>query len=385
MLSVPQTTCKAALALLTVSAAMSSAASDAFVPVDVVICSASADVVDPEFEPGGSRMVFTTSTGELRVTTMRSTGKLGSTGCAGTLIDTGVITKLPGVPLGQGAEWGRSQTGTEIVYTKAMPDGNYSIWRAWPNGNVWELAMMTRGESRGVPMASADTSDQQYRVKYLRRLASGQHVPMWRENELPETETAWPAVGTEQSSGAPRWVPGRRALTTLSLDPNGYAQAAVYWLDTKSVEVLTNGPSNKDEVWMWSAPEFGGEYVFVTIVDGCCIKVYRQIGGVWTAINSLDAPTFAGQPLIFSPEPFVYKGRSYLAMQIGAAKKAKSSIWIAAIDPAAPLFRQVSDPTKQAVRYEPEWYVTKAGPMVYFSQYAGNNLSSFRRAATGLK
>lgn len=356
----------------------------AFSPKDTLICPASADIVDPEFQPGGNLMTFTNSLGELRVTTMPAIGKLSAAGCAGTVIDTNVITKMPGVPFGQRPEWARSQAGTEIVYTKANADGSSSMWRAWQNGGTWTTAMMTNGNSRGVPMASTDASDPQYRVKYLRRLSSGQHVPMWRENELPDTETAWPAQGNENTAGVPRWVPGRRALTTVSTDAGGYAQAALYWLDTRQVEVLTSDPSNKDEMWMWSAPEFGNEYVFAAIVDGCCIKIYRQIGGVWTVINSLDAPVFANQPAIFSPEPFVHKGKSYIAMQVGTTKSSMSSIWFAAIDPAKPLVRQVSDPSTQAIRYEPEWFVTSTGPVIFFSQFAGDK-SSFRRAATGLR
>lgn len=373
------------VALLFITMAGHVSAADSFVPDDVLICAAAADVVDPEFEPGGSRMVFTTTAGELRMTRIKSDGNMGLGGCTGTLIDTDVITKMPDVPFGQGAEWGRSQAGVEIVYTKAMPDGSSSMWRAWLDGNVWQKAMMTEGGSRGMPMASTDAIDANYRLKYLRRLSSGKHVPMWRESELPETETAWAAQGNEASAGVPRWVPGRHALSTVSTDANGFAQAALYWLDTKSFEVLTSDASNKDEVWMWQAPEFGGEYVFVAIVDGCCIKVYRQIGGVWTVINSLDAPVFANKPLVFSPEPWVYNGHSYVAMQVGTSKSSKSNIWVASIDPAMPMIRQVSDSAIDTVRYEPEWFNTTGGPVVFFSQYTLSGKSSFRRAATGIK
>ncbi|MBI3156612.1 MAG: hypothetical protein HYZ20_14545 [Burkholderiales bacterium] len=358
---------------------------DDFVPNDVLVCSAAADVVDPEIEPGGSTMVFNTTSGALRVTRLRADGTLGSGGCKGKAIDSGVITKMPGVPFGQGAEWGRSQTGTEIVYTKGMSDGSSSMWRAWRNGGTWQTAMMTAGESRGLPMASVDAVDPQYRVKYLRRLASGQHVPMWRENELPETETAWRAEGNESSAGVPRWVPGLRALTTASTDAAGYAQAALYWLDTRQIEMLTSDPSNKDEIWMWRAPEFGNEYVFATVVDSCCIRIYRQVGGVWTPVHSIDAPAFAGKPAIFSPEPWVYGGRSYLAMQVGATKTSRSEIWIASIDPAQPMTRRISDSAVDTVRYEPEWFDTADGPVVFFSQYTSSGKSSLRRAATGIR
>lgn len=361
------------------------APADDFVPDDVLVCPAAADVVDPEIEPGGSTMVFNNTSGDLLVTRLRADGTLGLGGCKGRLIDTGVITKMPDVPFGQGAEWGRSQTGTEIVYTKRMSDGSSAMWRAWRNGGTWQSAMMTAGESRGLPMASIDAVDPQYRVKYLRRLASGQHVPMWRESELPETETAWRAEGNEASAGVPRWVPGLRALTTASTDAAGFAQAALYWLDTRQIEVLTTDPSNKDEIWMWRAPEFGNEYVFATIVDTCCIRIYRQIGGVWTAVHNIDAPVFAGKPAIFSPEPWVYGGRSYLAMQIGSSKTSRSEIWIASIDPAQPLFRRISDSAVDTVRYEPEWFDTEDGPVVFFSQYTASGKSSLRRAATGIR
>jgi hypothetical protein len=330
-------------------------------------------------------MVFNTTGGELRITTISADGTLGRGGCRGQLIDTGVITKMPDVPFGQGAEWARSQTGTEIVYTKAMPDGSSAMWRAWNNGGVWQTAMMTAGESRGLPMASIDATDAQYRLKYLRRLASGKHVPMWRESEQPDTETAWRAEGNDASAGVPRWVPGLRALTTASTDASGYAQAALYWLDTREIEVLTSDPTNKDEIWMWRAPEFGNEYVFATIVDVCCIKVYRQIGGVWTPVHTIDARAFAGKPAIFSPEPWVYGGRSYIAMQVGASKTSRSDIWVASIDPAQPMYRQVSESMVDTVRYEPEWFDTPDGPVVFFSQYTKSGQSSLRRAATGIR
>ncbi len=180
-----QIRCRFLAAAFVVSSLPSNVVADMFVPADVIICPASSDIIDPEFEPGGSRMAFTTSTGELRVTTMPSNGKLGSIGCAGTLIDTGLTTQMGTAPYLNGPEWGRSQTGSEIVYMKAMPDGSTSMWRAWQNGGGWDKAMMTKGESRGYPIASTDVTDPQHRFWYLRRLKSGQYVPMWRENELP--------------------------------------------------------------------------------------------------------------------------------------------------------------------------------------------------------
>lgn len=355
---------------------------DEFFQMDVVICDASTEIQDPEIEPGGSRMVFTNKAGEVRVTTMLSTGRPAD--CVGTIVDTGAVIQMTGVPYANGAEWARTATGNEIVYMKAMPDGSTSMWRAWQNGGLWETAMMVQGESRGYPMPSADPNDPQYRLWYLRRLKSGQVVAAWRESEIAGSETLWPALGNPYGGTTPRWVQGQRALTTLVLDAQGHRQAGLYWIDTGQLEVLTGETTDKDEVWMWAAPEFGGEHVFIATVNGCCLKVYRQIGSAWTEINSFDAPAFAGKPLLLSPEPIVYGGRSYVAFQVGTSLASASTIWIAAIDPARPLLRRVSDSTL-AVRMEPEWFITPAGPVVIYSLFTSDNRSTLRKASTGLR
>ena len=78
------------------------APADDFVPDDVLVCPAAADVVDPEIEPGGSTMVFNNTSGDLLVTRLRADGTLGLGGCKGRLIDTGFVWIVLGVTLGFG-------------------------------------------------------------------------------------------------------------------------------------------------------------------------------------------------------------------------------------------------------------------------------------------
>ena len=127
-------------------------------------------------------------------------------------------------------------------------------------------------------------------------------------------------------------------------------------LDTRVVEQLTFDSGNKYEIWMWQAPEYGNDFVFMTLVDQVELRVYRKIAGSdgelrWTPIYSRRA---SDGNKMFSPEPFTYAGRSYIFMsQSVRPNKFRSEIWIANIDSAAPLFRRISDNTLAADPHRP--------------------------------
>ena len=49
------------------------------------------------------------------------------------------------------------------------------------------------------------------------------------------------------------------------------------------------------------------------------------------------------------------------------------------------MYRKISDSVIDTVRYEPEWFDTPDGPVVFFSQYTSTGKSSLRRAVTGIR
>jgi hypothetical protein len=318
------------------------------------------------------------------VTSLRADGSVGPAGCAGTIIDQGTWG-WPGNTGGyNGPEWARSQRGLEIFYLKPLADGTPSLARAWGGGSAgWQTESLLSGDRRATITTTHDDTDPQARLMYLYRTPAGQPLPLWRESTDPATESMYPGNFSKATGGVPRWIPGQRAISLTQADSAGVRQAIRYSIDNRTVEMLTSDAGNKDEVWMWSAPEFGGDLVFIAVVDGCCLRVYRQVGVTWVLINSIDAPSLANLSLIFSPEPRVYKGRSYVALQVGnQLYDPASQIWVVAIDPAAPLVRQISDPSS-AVRTEPEWLVTPQGAYVYYTQAATKG-NSLRKAAVGI-
>ena len=355
-----------------------------FVPEDIEVCPAFANVRDPEFDSRGGRMVFSDKRQRLKVAAIRGDGRIASPFCRGEVIDSGLSLKMPGISFFNGPEWGRSENGTEIYYTKLNARGSPALARAWKNVS-WNTEFLINGDDRGFPVPSIGPSDAQVRLFYFRPNDDGSYDTLWRESADPFNEHPFPGFVGPNSGGAPRWIPGQRAIATTVEDADGVMQAARYLIDDEVIELLTTDEGEKDEVWMWSAPEFGDDLVFYAVVDGCCIRVYRQLGSEWVVINTIRSTDFSSNPNIFSPQPFVFKGRSYIAMQLASAGRySPSEIWIAAIDPGKPLLRQVSDPSLPAqVRNEPEWFSNATAAYVYYSEVSRSGFS-LRRAKTGL-
>ncbi|WP_187293836.1 hypothetical protein [Gloeobacter kilaueensis] len=354
-------------------------------PEEINVCPASSGVVDPEFDSTSSQMTYFDQTQNLiRVATVTANGTIAPPSCKGPVVAPEAVLSLEGFPLKNGPEWARSERGLEIFYTSVGPDEQNWLARAFFDGS-WKHQLLAMGQNRALPLASVDVNDTQPRILYARLLEEGGYDLAWRESTQATSEAAFPASITQSTGGAPRWVSGQRAITTALSDAGGIVQAVRYWIDSGRTEFLTADAGDKDEVWMWQAPEFNGESIFFAVVDEKTIRIYRRIGGLWTAINAIDPSTFSAKPKIFSPEPFVYKGRSYISLQLSTAKYDPSEIWIAAVDPAAPLVRQISDPAQpNVVRSEPEWIATPKGAYVFFNHIEKNNQFSLWRAKTGL-
>lgn len=358
----------------------------AFEVSDTLACPGGAYVLDMEFDHGSRTMAFIDQLQNLKVIRLSREGLSPNPACTGTVIDTGALVTVFDAGLVNGPEWGRSQRGAEIFYTKSGVDGLPALARAWKEGDVWRTEYLANGSSRGVPVGSLNSSDDVPRIMYVANPSPDTYATLWREADDPSTETWFPGAANRVTASGPRWVLGKRAITTSVQDANGVYQAALHDIDTKTTELLTSGPGNKGEVWMWRAPEFGGDFVFSTVVDNCCLKIYRQLAGTWTEILSRDAGSFASESGIFSPEPYVHAGRSYVLMLTSPVGRrlGRAHIWITAIDPAQPLLRQVTPQGVEAVRFEPEWVSTPTGLFVFYTQYDSLRRPSLRRAATGL-
>lgn len=375
-----------ALACALSCAALLPVAAQTFVPLEVEVCPASARVYDPEFDAGSQRMVYFDGRTAVRVAQVLPDGRIAGTDCAGTVVARDASIALPGLPFRNGPEWAVSARGLEIAYTRLDAAGRPSMGLAVQARRGWQVQGLPESGERGLPLVSTDKGDAQPRLVYARITGPGTYVLAARDAFAPGSEVEVPGAVDPTIGGAPRWIPGQRALVFAIPDPaSGLRQAARLDIDSGRLQFLTGDDGQKDEAWLWHAPEFGGELALMTVANGCCLRFYREVGGHWTLVREIPASSFSPRPTIISPEILVHEGRSYVAMQVGQSRVSASDTWMVAVDPDGLPPVQLSDPARPEVaRSEPEWHVTAEGVFVYVSASQARNRFALNRLSTPL-
>jgi MYXO-CTERM domain-containing protein len=153
-----------------------------------------------------------------------------------------------------------------------------------------------------------------------------------------------------------------------------HPQVFLYDTDTEELEQLTFEHTTKYGAFMWRAPEYGGEYVFFTIADRTQVRIYRKNKdtGKWAVSAAIDAPETV--PYIWSPEPFVYNGKSYVQMQVSSSKKANdmtvpTQLAMTAILPDSQFRMLTNDNSIRRIRMDPEHFITEHGAFIYYNRY----------------
>lgn len=360
------------------SAIVASAWAAGWVPNETQV-SPQTDLIDYEFSQSRAQFAWNDELGNLWIGNVdRATGNFVPSDGRGILVDPDSMRFEDAQKTKNGPEWVSTAQGDFIVHTKYAgrhTDGNSRIGLAQqaPDGS-WSSAMLGPDVVRKAPYGSADSGDPAPRITYVDNAEN--HY--WRELLNPASEqviTDFPA-----SNYPIRHVRGARAVA-YPLTVNGVDQVFYRDLDTGVVQQLTFDTGNKYEVWMWRAPEFGNELVFMTLVDQVALRVYRLLPAgngtmQWTPIYSQAAPT--GNE-IFSPEPFIWNGRSYIFMaQSVKPNKFRSEIWISSIDSAAPDFRRITPNALLRTRTDPEVFITDAGPQIYYNRLVPTDTSGGR-------
>jgi hypothetical protein len=277
-----------------------------------------------------------------------------------------------------------SSSGSQIVYTKFFPGRPVSTFSASVAvakmvTGVWDAGIVDGGLMKQSPAGTLDVDDPAPRMNYQ---DYAKNKLYWRIADDPSSERLLP-ISDQTGGGSRRWVPGTHMVIFSGAAPpdaNGvvYQQVFLYDTDTDQLEQLTFDAVTKWGGFMWRAPEFNNEYVFFTVAGRTRLSIYRYIMGVdrvmrWTVINSIQMP--AQLPYIWSPEPFVHNGRSYVFFQLSSSSQANdlsvpTQIAMTGIDPTRQSFRMLTnDSNVRRVRMDPEYFITAQGPYIYYNRY----------------
>lgn len=372
-------------------------AQDAFEPREVLASDPNLTfldgVVDPEFD-GQGRFVWVDRDGNVWVGNVDpDTGLFDPPDGRAELVDVGAVTVGD---IGNGPEWVYTSNGPQVLYSRYI-GFTTAILKANLTSSGWDPRFLGQPLDRVAPVGSLDRQDATPLIAYRGPNSTtdppknnAQYV---RDLNNPGTEQLIPTT-EEFRVSAVRMVPNSQAVVFSRPMPEQEApprrQAFLYDVDTQQLEQLTSDTGSKTAVFMWEAPEYGGEKIFFTLVDEQFLRVYRKLDpdqdGVaeWTEIGIIDPP---GLDFIWSPEPFVFRDKSYIVMVTSATDDQRSltdptEIWLADLDFGNPLYRRLSD-DRELVRKDPEVYISRQGPFTYI-QVGGDQNADINRLDMGL-
>lgn len=359
---------------------------DDFVVDDQIVSDPNSDLPAPEFDASASRMIWQDRFNDLWVARVDgATGAIFPPDGRGSLIDSGLAS------VGEVGNTPRISYGDEdvLIYTKDVDGVKWLAVARNPMPGVWTTELLENGDNRLRANGTPEGTTGPARMVYNRITDSGDVVVSWRDWNDPATE------GTaEVIAEGGRFLGTEPSVLTLTRDENGFTQILLVDLATGTGELITSSATNKINPFIWYAPEFQ-DFAFVVMLNFTDLAVYRRVDGVWTEYNRFQLPA-VDKPLLSSPEAFAHNGRSYItvvaAEELGQSDTfpgqpvGPSEIWLAGIDPDAPFFRRIDDPTSEAQRSEPEPYLLDSGPVAYYTERLGAFPFTrlLRRADTGL-
>lgn len=367
-----------------------------FVPSEVLVSDPDMGlrgIIDPEFDSLGNRFCWVDRRGRMFVSSIDpNTGDFVPPTGQETLVDTDVVTTGQ---IGNGPEWTFTDEGAEITYTKTV-NGLRVLARAWqtPSGR-WRKENLEIGIFRSAPIGSLDRDDPTPMIAYQGPKNGAAFSPIYvRQFRDAATEQMIPTTDEFRTPGA-RWVEGEDAVVFTRPMPEGESpprQIFKYDHFLQELTQLTFDSGNKIAAFMWRAPEYDNEMVLLALVGEKQLALYRFVFDIgsgsfrWVRSQIIDPPSEGD--FIWSPEPFVYNGKTYITMVTSTTDDQKtltvpSEIWMSDLDPVDPLYRRLSN-DDEVNRKDPEVYISPTlGPVVYSSVSDGSG-PVIKRLASGI-
>lgn len=328
---------------------------------------------------GNNRFNWVDRQGRLWVSHIdQATGFITPSNGRETLVDTNVAYYSD---FGNGPEWLFWEGDSQLVYTRYVdianptPETTGVALAQWVDG-AWQAGFVESGMGHITPAPSQQVGDPAPRMVYASATDGKIHWRTMGHEVGPEQKAPWRSPGLSV-----RWVPDTHMLAYVTGkqadDGRRYQQIFVFDSDTNQIQQLTFEKEQKRGVFMFAAPEFGGDMTYFTVADRTELRVYRYLLGAdglrtWTLVHTMRGP--ADAPFLATPEPFFHNGRTWLTMTLSATKRASditapTDLALVGIDPAAPYFRRLTDASSpRRLRQDPEYYITDQGPFLYFTR-----------------
>ena len=379
------------------------------------------NVADHEFDPIGQRIVFTDDGGDARRVVVATIDPVDGDVRPDSIEfvdDDGISLQCPGVPFGNGPEWGASATSGTALYYGKLDDGVPVVARAQrTTSGEWFVERLAESAFRACAISSVEPDQPRTWLGLTRTLPNNGRSPaelVWRLDEADPTERVVPGIEVSAiTGGAPdRKVPGRLELAAAVLDDGGQPQIAQINLVTEEVTFISAyrrcattdldcSDTELNSVSVIRVPRLGpNAFIFYGIVNNSFIDAYLVVDAPnWRAQLRLpairpdippDDPRAALRFLIDEENFIDRRGVPFVvfSMGVGPNNGQAGDIWIASFlgrDPCR--YRRITadEPGEVTQRVDLDSLtIPGTTTFVYFQRPLPNGDRVLFRAATGL-
>jgi len=306
-----------------------------------------------------------------------------------------------------GPEWGCAQSGCSAYFTSYTTSGtNVRLGKISKAASAWTVSFLPQGDNKGSPVVTLDfASADPALLYYVNTTGDFKQGTFAQSNFGERADTGTPKdTRLPLAVGSGRWVPGKKQLAAnVTIVSGSTTKQQIRLLDaiTGRSEIVATDLIVADIIvtpFPWQAPEFGGATAIVmqmssTTGSAQTLRVYRKNNwGAWTIYNTITPPDPA-YPVLWSAEPFVFGGHSYLSFAAyqglsGGRPTGSSQIWIASVDPAlSPAIRRKVSVDSNSAKNDPETLAVANGSRVviyYLDKGTSDSPEDLKLCQTGL-
>jgi len=310
---------------------------------------------DPEILQDESLMTFQTGDGKIWLARLDPrTGTFVSPWGREQLIDTG------GAPLSvthNGPEFGINTAGWRLYYARGT--AFYSqVWEAWISGDSVRTRPLTSGPVHNNQLATQNANSPEPLQILCVRKDDGRENIVYFSTSDPSSEK-WVTVHDQQNIPV-RWARGGRYICLRT------EAGQLSLLDTRHhiQTPVSRDAGSKTDPNAWSAPDYGNDMLMAAVLDHRAVAVYRDTGHpFWDRISTLTIPADCNRDRMSSPEPFLFRGKSYLSLTIKDSGDGPAEIWIMGVNGK---YRERCGDEMIRRRADPEVYIGNNHVFVYY-------------------
>lgn len=286
----------------------------------------------------------------------------------------------------QGPEWGNSQRGWEIFYTCYSDNFSPRLCRISQHQGNWYASALDSSDEKGILSVSKNENSAAPNIYYQKYKGVFNKIKPIRGHFGFRSDTSQPVDVLLTDGGRGRWMEDSINIVHLTKvffsEDNPVTQIAIYNSITGIDKLIISHGREIHDAFSWNAPELKFRPAIIATVQNrekksWDVEAYRENEqGEWIVWSVIE-PIHSDFPINYSPEVFVYHGRSYVSIVSYQGRDLhdrhynSSIVWIASIDPNLKEIEQVrriisseNDPLLISRKNDPESLVISNGNKV---------------------